>query len=89
METKRKNGRPALWAFFALAMTCGPAFGGTAPAENGLTRVAEGVYSYVDATNPSPATSFGANAGIILGRDGVVVVDTLTSAKEARRFKPP
>lgn len=52
----------------------------------GLTKIADGVYSYVDAKNPSPATSFGANAGIIIGKDGVVVVDTLTSAKEAQRF---
>lgn len=49
----------------------------------GLIKIADGVYSYVDAKNPSPATSFGANAGIIIGKDGVVVVDTLTSAKEA------
>jgi len=49
----------------------------------GLAKIAEGVYSYVDTKNPSPATSFGANAGIIIGRDGIVVVDTLISAKEA------
>jgi cyclase len=59
---------------------CAPAFAG------GLTRIADGVYSYVDAKNPSPATSFGANAGIIIGKDKVVVVDSLTSAKEAQRF---
>lgn len=59
---------------------CAPASAGS------LTRIADGVYSYVDTKNPSPATSFGANAGIIIGKDGVVVVDTLTSAKEAQRF---
>ncbi len=64
----------------AALSVCAPAFAG------GLTRIADGVYSYVDAKNPSPATSFGANAGIIIGKDGVVVVDTLTSAKEAQRF---
>lgn len=58
----------------------------TASAQPGLTKIADGVYSYVGAKNPSPATSFGANAGIIIGSDGVVVVDTLTSAKEAQRF---
>ncbi len=52
----------------------------------GLVKIADGVYSYVDAKNPSPMASFGANAGIIVGADGVVVVDTLTSAKEAQRF---
>jgi len=56
------------------------------PAQTGLTKIAEGVYAYVDAKNPSPLTSFGANAGIVVGRDGVVVVDTLTSAKKAQRF---
>lgn len=52
----------------------------------GLTKIADGVYSYVDGKNPTPMTSFGANAGIIVGTDGIVVVDTLTSAKEAKRF---
>ncbi|HWR71857.1 MAG TPA: MBL fold metallo-hydrolase [Nitrospirota bacterium] len=61
--------------------------GVSAPAcAEGLTKIAEGVFSYVDAKNPTPLTSFGANAGIIVGTDGVVVVDTLTSAKEAKRF---
>ncbi len=59
---------------------------GAAPAEGGLTKIADGVYSYLDAKNPSPAASFGANAGIVIGKDGVVVVDTLISAKEAKRF---
>ncbi len=54
--------------------------------EQGLTKVADNVYSYVDVKGASPQNSFGANAGIIIGRDGIVVVDTLTSAKEARRF---
>jgi cyclase len=57
-----------------------------APAQAGLTKIADGVYSYVDEKNPSPSTSFGANAGIIIGKDGIVVVDTLISAKEAQRF---
>jgi cyclase len=58
----------------------------SASAGGGLTKIADGVYSYVDAKDPSPAHSFGANAGIIIGRDGIVVVDTLISAKEAKRF---
>ena len=60
--------------------------GASRAAETGLTRIAENVYSYVDVKNPSPATSFGSNGGIIIGRDGVVVVDTLMTAKEAKRF---
>ena len=55
-------------------------------AGGGLTKIADGVYSYVDSKDPSPAHSFGANAGIIIGRDGIVAVDTLISAKEAKRF---
>jgi glyoxylase-like metal-dependent hydrolase (beta-lactamase superfamily II) len=69
------------------ALTLAAAFSVYAPAfAGGLTRIADGVYSYVDAKNPTPATSFGANAGIIIGKDGIAVVDTLTSAKEAQRF---
>jgi cyclase len=65
----------------AIAFLCVPSvFAG------GLTKIADGVYSYVDSKDPSPAHSFGANAGIIIGRDGIVVVDTLISAKEAKRF---
>jgi len=52
----------------------------------GLTKLADNVYSYVGEKDGSPAHSFAANAGIIIGRDGVLVVDTLISAKEATRF---
>ena len=57
-----------------------------ASAAQGLTKIADGVYSYVNENNPVPARSFGANAGIIIGKEGIVVVDTLISSKEARRF---
>jgi glyoxylase-like metal-dependent hydrolase (beta-lactamase superfamily II) len=53
---------------------------------NGLVRISDHVYSYVDVKDGSPANSFGANAGVIIGEDGIVVVDTLVSAKEAKRF---
>jgi len=52
----------------------------------GLTKIADNVYSYVGEKDASPAHSFAANAGIIIGQDGVLVVDTLISAKEATRF---
>lgn len=55
-------------------------------AESGLTKIAENVYSYVDVKGAIPQNSFGANAGIIIGKDGIVVIDTLISAKEAQRF---
>lgn len=55
-------------------------------AESGLTKIAENIYAYVDTKKSSPQNSFGANAGMIIGRDGIVVVDTLICAKEAKRF---
>jgi len=51
-----------------------------------LVKITDNVYSYVDVKDASPANSFGANAGIIIGKDGIVVVDTLVSSKEALRF---
>lgn len=51
-----------------------------------LTQVVENVYAYVDTKNASTKNSFGANAGVIIGKDGIVVVDTMVSAKEAKRF---
>jgi len=52
----------------------------------GLTKITDNVYSYVDVRNAGPGNSFGANAGIVIGKDGILVVDTLLTAKEARRF---
>jgi glyoxylase-like metal-dependent hydrolase (beta-lactamase superfamily II) len=80
VHTAHKSGLISALIIVMVLSVCVPAFAG------GLTKIAEGVYSYVDTKNPSPATSFGANAGIIIGKDGVVVVDTLTSAKEAQQF---
>ncbi len=64
-----------------LSAFCGPVF-----AAEKLTKIAENVYAYVDTKNSSKNNSFGANAGIIIGKDGIVVVDTLISSKEAKRF---
>ena len=61
-------------------------FGHDAFAQQGLTKIADNVYAYADIKGSSPANSFGANAGIIIGKDGIVVIDTLVSAKEAKRF---
>lgn len=55
-------------------------------AEGGLTRIADNVYAYTDIKSAAPQNSFGANAGIVIGRDGILVIDTLISAKEAKRF---
>jgi glyoxylase-like metal-dependent hydrolase (beta-lactamase superfamily II) len=62
------------------------AFCNSAPAAEKLTRIADNVYAYVGTKDGSKDNSFGANAGVIIGRDGIVVVDTLLSAKEAQRF---
>ena len=61
-------------------------FAGSAAAAEKLTQVADNVYAFLDTKQSSKDNSFGANAGIIIGRDGIVVVDTLISAREARRF---
>lgn len=70
-----------VWSFVWLLWLVNPAL-----AAEGLTKIANNVYAYIGEKAASPANSFGANAGIVIGRDGVLVVDTLISAKEADRF---
>jgi cyclase len=70
----------------AISIFCGLSAGGATTAQAGLTKIADNVYAYVDTKHASPANSFGANAGVIIGRDGIIAVDTLISAKEARKF---
>ncbi|ACH40168.1 glyoxylase-related zinc-dependent hydrolase [Citrifermentans bemidjiense Bem] len=72
----------ALAALSALVLTL--LFVNSACAE--LTKISNNVYSYVGVKDASPGNSFAANAGIVIGRDGVLVVDTLISAKEGKRF---
>ena len=60
--------------------------GGTAFAQDGLTKIADNVYSYVGGKDASSTHSFAANAGIVVGRDGILVIDTLISVKEGERF---
>ncbi len=52
----------------------------------GLIKITDRIYSYADTKDPSPSNSFGANAGIIIGDKGILVIDALASAQEARRF---
>lgn len=51
-----------------------------------LVKLSDNVYSYVGSSDASPAHSFAANAGIVIGQDSVLLVDTLISAKEGQRF---
>jgi len=52
-----------------------------------LQKLSEHVYAYVGIKNASPAeNSFGANSGVVIGEDAVLIVDTLISAKEAKRL---
>ncbi|MDD2903995.1 MAG: MBL fold metallo-hydrolase [Syntrophales bacterium] len=58
----------------------------TVLAENGLQKITGSIYAYTDAKTASAKNSFGANAGIIIGQDYIVAVDSLMSAREAQRF---
>jgi cyclase len=62
---------------------CLPVFGAESP---GLQKISNHVYGYVDIKNAAPATGFGANASLVMGRDAALVIDTLISAKKADRF---
>jgi cyclase len=68
-------------AFFSLFL-CHPAV----HAEDGLTKVTGSIYAYAGVKEASPQNSFGANAGIIIGQDFLVAVDSLLSSREAKRF---
>jgi len=78
--------RKTVFAVLPVLIFFGIIVGRPATAQGGLTRIADNVYAYVDVKHASPANSFGANAGIVVGRDGIVIIDTLISAKEAKRF---
>lgn len=58
----------------------------TANAGDGLVRISDRVYSYVDIREASAANSFGANAGIVVGDREIAVIDSLVSARQAAKF---
>lgn len=66
---------------FVLLLTAATVWGA-----EGLTKISEGVYAYTNIKSQSPNNRFGANAGIVVGEKGLLVVDTLASAKEATKF---
>jgi cyclase len=52
-----------------------------------LQKLSDHIYAYVGVTGASPsANSFGANSGVVVGKDAVLVVDTLISVKEAEKL---
>jgi len=51
-----------------------------------LQKISEHVYAYVQPDNASPSDGADANAGLVVGTDAALVIDTLTSAKAAQRF---
>ena len=55
-------------------------------AQEGLAKVSPHVYAYTGIRDFTPQNSFAANAGVIVGDDSALVVDTLISAKEAKRL---
>lgn len=55
-------------------------------ATDGLTKISEHVHAYAGVAESGPQNSFGANAGIIIGDDAIMVVDTLISSKEGQRL---
>lgn len=51
-----------------------------------LKQITESVYAYTGVASGTPGNVFFVNTGIVVGNDAVLVVDTLTSAKEAEGF---
>lgn len=51
-----------------------------------LEKVSDHVWAYMNVLPMTPGGSFGANAGVVVGSKGAMVVDTLISAKEGRRL---
>ncbi len=81
-EKEERMKKCFVLCILVVSVVCGgPAFAG-----EGLTKIADNVYSYVGVKDASPGHSFAANAGIVIGREGILVVDTLISAKEGERF---
>lgn len=65
------------WIFLFVGVSC---------AAEGLQKISDHVYAYAGTINPSSSNSFGANAGMVIGDKGILVIDTLGSAKGARKF---
>lgn len=51
-----------------------------------LQKVGSHVWAYAGVSPMDPANSYGANAGVVAGTNGALVIDTLISAKEGRQL---
>ncbi|MEN6494408.1 MAG: MBL fold metallo-hydrolase [Thermoguttaceae bacterium] len=70
-------------AIVVLLLTCSLAAAGEGRKQQ---KVSEHVWAYTDVSPMTTANSFGANAGVVVGSKGAMVVDTLISAKEGKRL---
>ena len=59
--------------FFAGSVFAGSASSVSASNGSTLSRISDSVYAYVGTSDDSASNSFGANAGIIIGNDSVLV----------------
>ncbi|MEH6473579.1 MAG: hypothetical protein V7752_20335, partial [Halopseudomonas sp.] len=53
-------------------------------AANKLTKLSDNVYAYMNTDDYSASNSYGANAGIVIGEKGVLVIDTQISSQRAQ-----
>ncbi len=51
-----------------------------------LKKITESVYAYAGVLEGTPGNATSVNAGIVIGKDAILVVDTMASAKEAEGF---
>ena len=58
--------------------------GQPAQAANKLTKITGNIYAYMGTEDYSPDNSFGANSGVVIGQNAVLVVDTQISSKRAQ-----
>jgi len=58
----------------------------SAQAANELVKLSDRAYAYLGTSDFSPGNSYGANAGIVIGDNGILVIDTLASSRHAQEF---